>query len=73
MEAGLLITELRKHHRERNTTLSNQLSMLLLKLWTKPRQELIHSLKLQVRPHNPATRASTTDCRAERVKLMPNS
>jgi hypothetical protein len=73
MEAGLLSMELRKHHRERNTTASNQLSMLLLKLWKKPRKELIYSLKLQIRPHSPATGTSTTDSRAERVKLPPNS
>jgi hypothetical protein len=45
----------------------------LLKLWTKPRQELIDSLKLQIRPHSPAIGISTTDSRAERVKLTPNS
>jgi hypothetical protein len=45
----------------------------LLKLWTKPRQELVDSLKLQIRPHSPATGTSTTDSRAERVKLAPNS
>jgi hypothetical protein len=73
MEAGLLSTELRKHHRERNMTMSNQLSTSLLKLWTKLRQELIDSLKLQIRPHSPATGTSTTDSRAERIKLTPNS
>jgi hypothetical protein len=45
-EAGLLSTEPRKYHRERNTTAGNQLSMSLLKLWMKPRQKLIDSLKL---------------------------
>jgi hypothetical protein len=73
MEAGLLNMELRKHHRERNMTSSNQLSKAGLKLRTKPRQKLIYSLKLQIRPHSPATGASTTDSRAERVKLTPNS
>jgi hypothetical protein len=65
--------KLRKHHRERNTAASNQLSTALLKLWTKPRQELIYPLKLQIRPHSPATGTSTTDSRVERIKLMPNS
>jgi hypothetical protein len=65
--------ELRKHHRERNTATSNELGTSLLKLWTKSRQELIDSLKLQIRPHSPATRIGTTDSRAKRVKLMPNS
>jgi hypothetical protein len=72
-EAGLLSTKLRKHHRERKTATSNQLSTSFLKLWTKPRQELIDSLKLQIKPHSPATRTGTTNSRAKRVKLMPNS
>jgi hypothetical protein len=45
-EAGLLSTELRKHHRERNMASSNQLSTSGLKLWMKLRQKLIYSLKL---------------------------
>jgi hypothetical protein len=70
---GLLSAELRKHHRERNTTSSNQLSTSGLKSWTKLRQKLIDSLKLQIRPHSPTTGASTTDSKTERVKLTPNS
>jgi hypothetical protein len=45
-EAGLLNTELRKHHRERNTASSNHLGTSRLKLWTKLRQKIIYSLKL---------------------------
>jgi hypothetical protein len=73
MEAGLLIMELRKDHREKNMASSNLLSTSRLKLWTKPRQELIYSLKLQIRPHSPGTGASTIDSQAKRVKMMPNS
>jgi hypothetical protein len=72
-ETNLLSPKLRKHLREWNTTTGKQLSTAGLKLLAKPRQELIDTLKLQIRVHNLAARACATNSSMKRVKLMPDS
>jgi hypothetical protein len=48
------------------------MSTAWLKLGTEARQELMYTLKLQVRPHSLAATASSTNNCPKRVKLAPD-